>query len=216
MSDRGGVETPRTIVIQGEKRPNRRAAIAGVALLAVVAAIAIAQAIGSGDDGDSSGPGGAEPAASSQDQQKPDDNSGSGDSGSGGSGSGSSGSGETVAASADGRALNDQGYALLQSGDVAGALPILEQAVNAFDEDSTDIYYAYALFNYADALMQAGRHEEAIPYLEKRLEWDDQTETVQAKLDEARAAAGEESAPPEEGKPPKPKKTPPGQAKKDG
>lgn len=206
--------TPRTVFIQPEKRSHRGPAIAGLALLAVVAIFAIAQAIGGDDEDGSSGTGGDEPAAqANQNKPESDGNSGSGSSGSGESGSGGS---ETVSAPADGAALNEQGYALLQAGDVEGALPILERAVNAFDENSTDINYAYALYNYADALMQAGRPEEAIPYLEKRLEWDDQVETVQATLDEAYAAAGEDSSgegSSSEGS--SSNQVPPGQAKKE-
>ena len=53
-------------------------------------------------------------------------------------------------------------------------------------EDSRDINYAYALFNLGKSLNRSGRPDEAIPYLEKRLTWDDQRETVQAELDLAR------------------------------
>ena len=93
---------------------------------------------------------------------------------------------------ARGARLNDQGFALMSRGDFAGAVPLLEQAVASWPEDSRELTYAYALFNLGKSLNRSGRAEEAIPYLEKRLTWDDQRETVQAELDLARrtAAAG--------------------------
>ena len=102
-----------------------------------------------------------------------------------------------------GTQLNDKGYALLQAGDAAAALPKLEGAVAAFPEDSTDINYAYALFNYAQALRLTGDPASAIQLLEKRLAIsDEQVPTVQAELAEAQAAAGGK-------KPKKPKKPKP-------
>jgi serine/threonine protein kinase len=96
---------------------------------------------------------------------------------------------------ASGSELNDQGYALLQQGDAAGAVPILQQAVDAYGGvdggDTSDLGFAYALFNLGSALRQSGDPEAAIPVLEKRLEIPDQTETVQAELDLAKKEAGE-------------------------
>jgi eukaryotic-like serine/threonine-protein kinase len=90
-----------------------------------------------------------------------------------------------------GAELNDQGFALMQQGDYAGAVPILQEAVSLFPEDSRDINYAYTLFNLGKALNRSGRPDEAIPYLEKRLTFDDQRGTVQAELDLARKNAGQ-------------------------
>jgi serine/threonine-protein kinase len=92
---------------------------------------------------------------------------------------------------ARGAQLNDQGYALMQRGDYAGAVPILQQAVTSWPDGSTDINYAYALFNLGKSLNRAGRPAEAIPYLEQRLGWPDQRATVQAELDLARQNAGQ-------------------------
>ena len=92
---------------------------------------------------------------------------------------------------ARGAQLNDQGYALMRRGDYAGAVPILQQAVASWPEDSTDINYAYALFNLGKSLSRAGRPAEAIPYLEQRLRWADQRATVQAELELARQNAGQ-------------------------
>ena len=91
---------------------------------------------------------------------------------------------------ATGVALNEEGYALLQSGDAEGAVPILEQAVASWPEGTDDINYAYALFNLAVALRESGRPEEAIPLLEERLTFNDQRATVREELARARAEAG--------------------------
>jgi serine/threonine protein kinase len=92
---------------------------------------------------------------------------------------------------ASGSELNEQGFQLMQQGDYAGAVPILQDAVAAWPEDSRDIEYAYALFNLGKSLNRSGNPEAAIPYLEKRLTWDDQRETVQAELDLAEQNAEE-------------------------
>jgi tRNA A-37 threonylcarbamoyl transferase component Bud32/tetratricopeptide (TPR) repeat protein len=92
---------------------------------------------------------------------------------------------------AGGAQLNEEGFALMQQGDYAGAVPILREAVASFPEDSRDLNYAYALFNLGKSLNRSGNPDEAISYLEKRLTWSDQRETVQAELDLARRNAGE-------------------------
>jgi eukaryotic-like serine/threonine-protein kinase len=92
---------------------------------------------------------------------------------------------------ARGAQLNEEGFALMQQGDYAGAVPILQDAVASWPEDSTDINYAYALFNLGKSLNRSGNPDEAIPYLEKRLNWNDQRETVQAELDLAKRNAGQ-------------------------
>jgi serine/threonine-protein kinase len=87
--------------------------------------------------------------------------------------------------------LNDQGYALIQEGRYAAAVPVLRRAVRAFPRGTSDINYAYALFNLGHALRMAGHPDEAIPILERRLRIPDQTQTVQAELTAARAEAGQ-------------------------
>jgi serine/threonine-protein kinase len=86
--------------------------------------------------------------------------------------------------------LNDRGYRLMQAGDYAQAIPLLEQAVAAYPEDSQDLTYAYALYNLGRSLRLAGRAAEAVPILERRLRIPNQTEAVQRELDAARTAAG--------------------------
>jgi serine/threonine-protein kinase len=90
-------------------------------------------------------------------------------------------------------ALNNQAYALMQLGDNAGAVPLLQRSVTAFrDQRRTgEVTYAYALYNLGRSLRLSGRPGEAIPYLEERLQIsDDRDAIVQRELDAARAAAG--------------------------
>ncbi|HWC47468.1 MAG TPA: serine/threonine-protein kinase [Solirubrobacterales bacterium] len=94
------------------------------------------------------------------------------------------------AGSESGAALNEQGYALIQAGEYDAAVPVLEEAVASYPEGTEDITYAYALFNLGNALRLSGRPEEAIPILERRLEYPDQTATVERELEAARAEAG--------------------------
>jgi eukaryotic-like serine/threonine-protein kinase len=88
-----------------------------------------------------------------------------------------------------GTQLNAEGYSLIQKGRYAEAIPILRQAVASFPEGTTDLNFAYTLFNLGHALRMVGQPEEAIPILERRLQIPDQTETVRAELEAARAAA---------------------------
>ena len=92
---------------------------------------------------------------------------------------------------AAGRRLNDQGFALSRRGDYEAAVPVLERAVASFPDESTDINYAFALYNLGRALRLSGRPAEAIPPLERRLRFNNQRATVQRELDLARKAAGE-------------------------
>jgi serine/threonine-protein kinase len=95
--------------------------------------------------------------------------------------------------SESGAALNEQGYALIQAGEYDAAVPVLEEAVASYPEDSEELDYAYALFNLGNALRLSGRPDEAIPVLERRLEIPNQTSTVEQELEAARAeAAGSE------------------------
>jgi len=86
-----------------------------------------------------------------------------------------------------GAELNEQGYALMQAGEYAAAVPVLEEAVSAFPEGSEDLDYAYALFNLGSALRRSGDPEAAIPILEQRLAIPNQTSTVEEELEAARA-----------------------------
>ena len=91
---------------------------------------------------------------------------------------------------AEGARLNDQGFELFKQGRYAEAVPILERAVAAFPEGSSDINYAYALYNLGSALRRSGRPAEAVPYLEKRLRYsDNQRGVVERELALARQEA---------------------------
>ena len=128
----------------------------------------------------------------------------------GGGGDGDNGDGAAAAPEpvpATGAELNDQGYALIQQGSYDEAIPLLEQAVSEL-EGTGDLTYAFALFNLGHALRLAGRPADAIPVLEQRLEIPNQTDVVEAELDQAYADAGIQSDAGVESE------VPPGQAKK--
>jgi eukaryotic-like serine/threonine-protein kinase len=91
---------------------------------------------------------------------------------------------------ARGAALNRQGFDLMGQERYDEAIPILQQAVDSFPPGTTDLNYAYALYNLGKSLRLAGRPDEAIPILEKRLEIPNQTDVVQRELDLARQQAG--------------------------
>jgi serine/threonine-protein kinase len=92
---------------------------------------------------------------------------------------------------ARGIALNEQGFALMGQGDFAGAVPILRRAVASWPQGSTDLEYAYALFNLGKALNRSGQAAAAIPYLEHRLGWPNQRGVVKQELRLARQNAGQ-------------------------
>jgi serine/threonine-protein kinase len=89
----------------------------------------------------------------------------------------------------DGPSLNDQGYRLMQAGRYDDAVPVLRRAVAAFPQGTTDLQYAYALYNLGRALRLAGKAGEAVPVLERRMRIPNQTDTVRRELDAARRDA---------------------------
>jgi len=182
------------------RRPPRAALAAMVALgLAGIAALVVAIASGGGGE-PASDP--ATPAAGGDEPSTDRPAGGGGDSQGSGSGAdepepapaeepAASEEQASAPAAGDPAALNDEGFALIQEGDYEGAIPVLQQAVDAYPEGSRDLTYAYALFNLGNALREAGRPEEAIPVLEQRLEIPNQTGTVRKELELARAEAGQ-------------------------
>jgi serine/threonine-protein kinase len=94
------------------------------------------------------------------------------------------------APSSDGASLNAQGFELINEGRPEEAVPILRQAVDSYQDGSTDLNYAYSLYNLGHALRLSGQPEQAIPVLEQRLRIPDQRSTVAAELARARAEAG--------------------------
>ena len=91
---------------------------------------------------------------------------------------------------AQGAALNEEGFALVQAGEYEAAVPVLEEAVASFPAGTEDVSYAYALFNLGNALRLSGRPDEAIPVLERRLEIPNQEGRVREELEAAEAEAG--------------------------
>ena len=170
------------------KRPVGAIALA-LALLVIAAAAVIGTVLAGGGEDDGSG------SQSAQRSQKPQDQGGADrQARGGGEEPAEEPSPETEPSTpvdpARGAELNDQGFELMQQGQFAAAVPLLEQAVASYPEDSREITYAYALFNLGKSLNRSGRPDAAIPYLEKRLTWPDQRETVQIELDSAQARAG--------------------------
>jgi eukaryotic-like serine/threonine-protein kinase len=92
----------------------------------------------------------------------------------------------------EGARLNDRGFQLMSEGRYDEAIPILQRAVEAFPPGTSDLNYAYALFNLGQALRMAGRPDEAIPILEQRLEIPNQTGIVRRELELARRDAGQD------------------------
>ena len=88
-----------------------------------------------------------------------------------------------------GGSLNEEGFELIQAGLYEEAVPVLEEAVRAFPPGTTDLDYAYALYNLGNALRLSGRPEDAIPVLEQRLEIPNQTDVVRRELAAAQRAA---------------------------
>jgi eukaryotic-like serine/threonine-protein kinase len=91
---------------------------------------------------------------------------------------------------AEGAQLNEQGFDLMSEGRYEEAIPILQRAVDSFPAGTTDLNYAYALFNLGQALRLAGRPDEAVPILERRLQIPNQSGVVRRELALAREAAG--------------------------
>jgi eukaryotic-like serine/threonine-protein kinase len=66
-----------------------------------------------------------------------------------------------------GHALNDAGYAKMRAGDYAGALPLLQQAVQKLKGTGpSDPYEGYANYNLGYTLLKLGRCDEALTYLQ--------------------------------------------------
>ncbi|HET8565018.1 MAG TPA: serine/threonine-protein kinase [Solirubrobacterales bacterium] len=169
--------------------PPRRGRFAALATILglLAAAVAVAVVVLSGGDGHRGGRGAAHQGEQGKARQSPVSSHSPAES------TEAATAAPASAAEADparGAELNEQGYALIQSGEYEAAVPVLEEAVASFPAGSEDIDYAYALFNLGSALRQSGRPDEAIPVLEQRLEIPNQTATVEAELEAARSEAG--------------------------
>jgi eukaryotic-like serine/threonine-protein kinase len=92
---------------------------------------------------------------------------------------------------ARGTELNVQGFDLMSAGEYAKAIRVLQEAVDSFPPGTSNLNYAYALYNLGHSLRLAGRPDEAIPVLEQRLKIPNQTDEVQRELDLAKRQAGQ-------------------------
>jgi eukaryotic-like serine/threonine-protein kinase len=102
------------------------------------------------------------------------------------------------AASGDPRQLNDRGFALIQEGNNAAAVPLLQGSVQGFRKQGRtgELNYAFALYNLATALRATGHPGDAIPLLEERLRISSyKRDVVQRELALARQQAGQPAVP---------------------
>jgi serine/threonine protein kinase len=98
------------------------------------------------------------------------------------------------ASGSDPKQLNDQGFALINQGNAAGAVPLLQQSVQGFRQQGRtgELDYAFALYNLAVALRASGHPADAIPLLEERLQRSDyKRSVVERELARARQEAGQ-------------------------
>jgi serine/threonine-protein kinase len=100
-----------------------------------------------------------------------------------------------TAAADDPSTLNDRGFALMQAGRYGDAIAPLRRAVDGACGPGAGLTCAYALYNLGHSLRLAGRPAEAVPILERRLQFANQRGVVQRELDQARRAAGIAPAP---------------------
>jgi serine/threonine protein kinase len=97
----------------------------------------------------------------------------------------------------DPKTLNDQGFALINQGNPAGAVPLLESSVQGFRQQGRtgEIDYAFALYNLATALRATGHPDLAIPLLQERLQRSDYKRgVVERELALAQQQAGQAPA----------------------
>jgi eukaryotic-like serine/threonine-protein kinase len=97
-------------------------------------------------------------------------------------------------ASGDPKQLNDRGFALIQQGNPAAAVPLLQGSVQGFRQQggTGELDYAFALYNLATALRATGHPADAIPLLEERLRISSyKRDVVQQELARARQQAGQ-------------------------
>ena len=77
----------------------------------------------------------------------------------------------SVPSGAGGHSLNDQGYRLMQAGNYAAALPLLQQAVLKLrGTGPSDPYEGYSNYNLGYTLWKLGSCAEAVPYAERAKE----------------------------------------------
>jgi eukaryotic-like serine/threonine-protein kinase len=105
------------------------------------------------------------------------------------------------AANGDPKDLNNRGFALMQQGNPAAAVPLLQQSVQSFRREGRtgELDYAFALYNLGASLRATGHPADAIPLLEERLRVSNYKRgIVRQELALARQQAGQ-AAPPQGG-----------------
>jgi serine/threonine protein kinase len=186
----------------GRRRPGAAVLILAIALIALAAAAIVGSVLSGGDDGSKSSAKGPavpakkkqhakakkQPAAKKKETPKAEPPAAAP---APAAPTPSSGNQSTSYDPARGAQLNSQGFDLMNRGDYASAIPVLQQAVKSFPPGTTDLNYAYALYNLGRSLRLGGRPDEAIPILEQRLKIPNQTATVQRELDLAKQQAGQ-------------------------
>ena len=83
-----------------------------------------------------------------------------------------------------------KGHQALLSGDYERAIELQRKAIGQLEGSNRPEYW-YSHYDLGVALRKAGRPDEAIPYLEKRLEFPENRGVVEAELRRARAEAGQ-------------------------
>jgi eukaryotic-like serine/threonine-protein kinase len=174
-------------------RPSMAVLLLAIALIALAAAAIAGAVLSGGDDSSSSGSG--NPAAPAETPAKPKkEPKGNKDKPKKDEEQAAPAPSEDESGSYDparGAQLNNQGFELMNQGDYDGAIPVLQEAVKSFPPGTSDVNYAYALFNLGKSLRLAGRPDEAIPILEQRLKIPNQQDTVREELELAKKQAKE-------------------------
>jgi serine/threonine-protein kinase len=75
----------------------------------------------------------------------------------------------TAPAGGDPAALNAQGFALMNQGNYAQAIPLLQRAIAACGDRGALDPCGYASYNLGHSLLQSGRAADAVPWLQRRL-----------------------------------------------
>jgi tetratricopeptide (TPR) repeat protein len=160
------------------------------AIAAVLVAVVVIVLVSVGGDGPERGEG--PPAAQNPPEEAQEERAGEAAERDGGDQGQSAGAESGASGPADpalGAQLNQQGFDLMNAGDYEAAVPVLRRAVDAFGPHTSDINYAYALYNLGRSLRLAGRPDGAIPLLRKRLRIPNQTGIVRRELEAALAAS---------------------------
>ena len=77
----------------------------------------------------------------------------------------------------------------MKQGNYQAALPLLEEAVNDLQGQTSDIYDAYANYNLGVVLTELGRCSEALPHLETARQLEPGRTEVQKAITPARAVS---------------------------